>query len=182
MASYQMTKTQNAPPPSSRERRFLRASGGGGVSSRRHRSRTASPSSSRTSARRPTPRPAARTGTSSARKSARRIPPRISTDGRACPDRGGSSERARQSGGTPLLVPELPDLYRSRARQAPMKTEPMFSIEKDAGGNLRIVIARPDGSRIVLPAHSWRSERVQRPPLAAFLKRNHLIRHRGGIA
>ncbi|WP_210189127.1 hypothetical protein [Nitrobacter vulgaris] len=54
-----------------------------------------------------------------------------------------------------------------------MKTEPMFSIEKDAGGNLRIVITRPDGSQIVLLAHSCRSEPVQSPPLAAFLERNH---------
>jgi hypothetical protein len=54
-----------------------------------------------------------------------------------------------------------------------MKTIPMFSIEKDAGGNLRIVITRPDGSQIVLPAPSCRSEPVQSPPLAAFLERNH---------
>jgi hypothetical protein len=61
----------------------------------------------------------------------------------------------------------------SGEREVPMKQiEPMFSIETDAGRIARIVITRPDGSRIVLPALAGRPEPVRSPPLAGFLERN----------
>jgi hypothetical protein len=69
-------------------------------------------------------------------------------------------------------------LSSERSRQVPMKQqEPMFSIQKDAGGILRIVITRPDGSQIVMPGHSGRSDQVPSPPLASFLERDHPREH-----
>lgn len=52
--------------------------------------------------------------------------------------------------------------------------EPAFSIEADAHGIKRIVIIRPDGSQIVMPAHNpGYPEQIPSPPLASFLERNH---------
>jgi hypothetical protein len=177
MALYQMTKTQNAPPPSSQGEPLPARK------RRRRRSKQTASFQDRLSEFVADERSKADAAAGCADryelvKKVRKAETAANIDRWASlPGPRRSSERARQTGGTLLLVPELPAVDRSRARQAPMKTEPMFSIEKDAGGNLRIVITRPDGSRIVLPAHSWRSERVQRPPLAAFLERNYPRRH-----
>jgi hypothetical protein len=54
------------------------------------------------------------------------------------------------------------------------QSAPMFSVERDSCGHLRIVITRPDGSEVTMPAHySGRPEEIPSPPLASFLERNY---------
>jgi hypothetical protein len=49
----------------------------------------------------------------------------------------------------------------------------MFSIQRNAGGITRILITRPDGSQIVMPAHGPKHpEQMASPPLAGFLERD----------
>jgi hypothetical protein len=54
--------------------------------------------------------------------------------------------------------------------------EPMFSIEKDPDESLRIVVTRPDGTRVVIRGGQSRSPisepKGRCPQLATFLERN----------
>jgi hypothetical protein len=69
--------------------------------------------------------------------------------------RAEAAELGSGRGKNPVLDSGVTSRRLSSEGQVPMKQpKPRFSIEADAHGILRIVITRPNGSQIVMPAHS----------------------------